>query len=63
MKENVSLVSEAYIWALKVPCFARMPLRTCHVVKEGPFREVPLTAMGDGLREHGVIEDRFGLGA
>jgi len=52
MKENVGLVSEAYIWALKVPCKARMPLRTCHVVKEGPFREVPLTAMGDGLREH-----------
>ena len=28
-----------------------------HVVKEGPFREVPLTAMGGGLREHGKIKN------
>jgi hypothetical protein len=44
--------------ALKVPCKARMPLRTCHVVKEGPFREDSLTAMGDGLREHVILEGR-----
>ena len=28
-----------------------------HAVKEGPFREVPLTAMGGGLRE----QERLGM--
>ena len=29
-----------------------------HAVKEGPFREVPLAAMGDGFREHGTLPSR-----
>ena len=45
--------------ALKVPCKARMPLRTCHGAKEGPFREIPLAPMGDGLREHESLSGVF----
>ena len=45
------LVSPVYKTAQARQARARGP----HGVKEGPFREVSLAPMGDGLREHGKL--------